>query len=816
MSVRPALVDCVVLFVQDSCVFYPCCKGCFSRIQVDPQDPTRFRCSKCGFICLRDSVDHRYRLSLRVTRDECIFGVTVFGSCLNPFFGIHAAGLQRLVENPDGPGDISTRSTLLVKAVRDCFVGRHVIFGIKVTETEPKPWLGRPPGSCSRDTKDTVQLIASQMIVPKALSPTGCTVVSYYQVLLQKVADYVPGAADRRKSSRLRESSLLLLPHHSTASSINGASLCTSGLLNQSLQRSQYQDCPLTPTPPWQQSLGLVTSSAEQEEGCSIQDSTVDDATKRDKNRTPIRLYRNNPGYRKVVEERRLSCLSPPHCSSCNSPVFARYSNSFVDKAAGNGSILIPQFCPSSTDHTSSKMKFLSTSRLTNTYLSDSLAWEDLPFSESLTEFLGKENKDFIIGGESEPNVQVQNQKETTTDNLEVRSQSKKLLVDLCVSKKYTETKDSYSQIFVGIRDTAASTRADRDDLFEQVCGKPVGCVLNSQTKTVSPEDEKTDSVSFPDDEDQLEGNTYNCSADLFSSSPTININTNTPSVHIETVVTSTETSMLLSVPKKHCNSGANLNVSHSTPHKQKLNSNKCVNEDFLILPGTQDLDFIPPSQSTPIVRVAARSGLVSKRTIAFGELQTHSPDSSSLDKSLPVLKIQSRSKNVSGNQLPQCGESTKENLWITTSSEHKVISKRRFSKRKKHLSPTVQKEAPNSETPRRLNYTCDSSFCDVTVCNNMDNDALFVPPTPAAKPSQIVRLRTQSQTESCITKLVHTEELQEEGASATSLQRGEAQARNFDGETFGKGMFDGSSYHFQDGENEACDWSRDLFSDSI
>ncbi len=55
----------------------------------------RCRCSKCGYSCLREQVDHRYRLSLRVTRDTCIFGVTVFGSSLNPFFGIHASGLQR-------------------------------------------------------------------------------------------------------------------------------------------------------------------------------------------------------------------------------------------------------------------------------------------------------------------------------------------------------------------------------------------------------------------------------------------------------------------------------------------------------------------------------------------------------------------------------------------------------------------------------------------------------------------------------------------------------------------------------------------------
>lgn len=42
MSVRRALVDGVVLSLQDTCVLYPCCKDCFSRIEVEQQDKTRY------------------------------------------------------------------------------------------------------------------------------------------------------------------------------------------------------------------------------------------------------------------------------------------------------------------------------------------------------------------------------------------------------------------------------------------------------------------------------------------------------------------------------------------------------------------------------------------------------------------------------------------------------------------------------------------------------------------------------------------------------------------------------------------------------
>uniref|UniRef100_A0A3Q1EI48 DNA damage induced apoptosis suppressor n=3 Tax=Acanthochromis polyacanthus TaxID=80966 RepID=A0A3Q1EI48_9TELE len=117
MTVRRALVDCAVLSLQDTCVFYPSCKGCFSRIDVEQQDTTRYRCFRCGYRCLKEQVDYRYRLSLSVTRDSRIFGVTVFGSTLNPFFGIHASELQKLVENLDGSVEPSTRFALLGKAV---------------------------------------------------------------------------------------------------------------------------------------------------------------------------------------------------------------------------------------------------------------------------------------------------------------------------------------------------------------------------------------------------------------------------------------------------------------------------------------------------------------------------------------------------------------------------------------------------------------------------------------------------------------------------------------------------------------------------
>ncbi|XP_024152070.1 DNA damage-induced apoptosis suppressor protein isoform X2 [Oryzias melastigma] len=273
MSVRRALLNCAVLSLQDSCVFYPCCKGCFSRIHAEKEDSSRFRCPKCGYWCHKDQVDHRYRLSLRVLRDGCIFGVTVFGNSLNKFFGVHANELQRLVENLDGPFDQPTKSTLLVKAVKDCFIGQHFIFGLKFNETGSEPWCQRPPYD-GFNREERAQFIASQMLPSTPGGPTGCTVVRYYQVLLQNASESQPSYPGKRLPFT---TPLLVIEHNPSIS--DDSPFSVSGLLSQSWLRLEEQDSTLTFTPPWEQSLGLVTSSAEQEEPCRTLDKE-DVATK--------------------------------------------------------------------------------------------------------------------------------------------------------------------------------------------------------------------------------------------------------------------------------------------------------------------------------------------------------------------------------------------------------------------------------------------------------------------------------------------------------------------------------------------------------
>lgn len=168
MSNTRALVSCTILSLQDSCFIYPCCKGCLSRLI---QESKRATCGRCGFTCDLQNVDYRYRLSFKVSRNQDIFGVTVFGGCLNPFFGIAAGGLQQFIdlEKTDGT---HTVQQLLVKAVEDCFIGRCVIFGLKV------------PHNNAKTSSLSGQLVACQIISP-CESLMGCTVIAYFKNLLQ-------------------------------------------------------------------------------------------------------------------------------------------------------------------------------------------------------------------------------------------------------------------------------------------------------------------------------------------------------------------------------------------------------------------------------------------------------------------------------------------------------------------------------------------------------------------------------------------------------------------------------------------------------
>ncbi|XP_014846777.1 PREDICTED: DNA damage-induced apoptosis suppressor protein [Poecilia mexicana] len=765
MSVRRVLVGCTVLSLQDACVFYPCCKGCFSRIDAEQRDALRYRCSRCDYRCIKDQVDYRYRLSLRVVRDTSTFGVTVFGNSLNSFFGIHASGLQRLAENSEGPAGPSARSTLLAKAVEDCFLGRYFIFGIKVSRTEREPWLEEPDGS-ETGRGERAQFVASQMILPPASGLTGCTVLSYYQRLLQRASEHV---AD---PSRPSSAPLLLISGPSLSSTLSGVTLCPSGHLSQALLRFQHQNQSITSTPPWQQSLGLVTSSAEQEERSS-QDGADQNSRLTGCSPAPLPVQRvhtqNHPGTKESPAPLKLESSFHIH------PSFTGDSNSSCAGSAGNSFSVKTCCSPSQPRYKSCSFtpKELPTTHQSQTFLSSSFAWDDLPFSESLSEFLCKQDEGLNVLCKT-TNLNLQHEKQTTGTFAEIANRSAEPAAS-CLNTGEMISTDH-------LQDIANVPTIDREgqhilsDRDWKSCGERMS---RPEDNMIPRYDEAF--LSFEKQEEQNEVDGYNCSADLFGDS----------FVHPATYTTHTRTERSPSdahfrfaeMNVQHVKNEAS-SVSHSTPDKRKLKSDLCAKRDSV---GLQDFDFVPPSQSTPIVKAGG---------------MTRSPAVTSCR----CLK----------------DETPKENLrWSVRSRrwKSKIIPGRRFRKDEKckerlpaGQQVTRQRGATSFESPSPTSQKRDSEASNVTVWD-YDNAEGVVPPTPAHKMQLRVSFRKKWQTENG------------RRASGCNMRRSPGAGGN-DGralwdqtqanETEGERDLDGSKDHLtEDGGNLTCDWSRDLFSDS-
>nr|XP_016848189.1 PREDICTED: DNA damage-induced apoptosis suppressor protein [Anolis carolinensis] len=174
MNGRRLLVASVIS-IQNSHFVYPSCQNCFSKLFLNLK---RYSCLKCG--CSGDSkeANYRYRLSLEVADTQSVFEVTVFGSCLDVYFGVTAKDLQRYIETlrqEIGEADGDATPDVLFRAVENCFIGKKFIFGIKD--------YGKPESTISwendsRTDRYCKALTACQMFMPNS-TLIGNTVIHY-------------------------------------------------------------------------------------------------------------------------------------------------------------------------------------------------------------------------------------------------------------------------------------------------------------------------------------------------------------------------------------------------------------------------------------------------------------------------------------------------------------------------------------------------------------------------------------------------------------------------------------------------------------
>ncbi|XP_027704034.1 DNA damage-induced apoptosis suppressor protein isoform X2 [Vombatus ursinus] len=267
MNKRRKFLIASIVAVQNSSFIYPSCQKCFSRVILVSK---RFDCSKCGYTGEAKNVTYRYKLSLKVSDANKLFAITVFGSCLDAFFGITATCLNRYIKDSNqGEGTLDSNSIqdLLIQAVQVCFVGRTFIFGVTNFENQGEQASASNNflQKCSHNDRHIKELVACQISLPNS-NITGYTVINYFDQLLQssncKNIHCVP---------QLPDSHLLEGDHPSSELSSLGSSGSSSCFV-QSGGRDSVSRL-------WQQFLGLtsVVTQPTDDEDVSISEQSKDD-----------------------------------------------------------------------------------------------------------------------------------------------------------------------------------------------------------------------------------------------------------------------------------------------------------------------------------------------------------------------------------------------------------------------------------------------------------------------------------------------------------------------------------------------------------
>lgn len=518
-----------------------------------------------------------------------------------------------------------------------------------------------------------------------------------------------------------------------------------------------------------------MTSSAEQEEDRCNQDSGDED----DSNAERFNSYPQKGGCPKDHEDSEETAVSP-----------LKKEGALLSERTVLG--------PCSPGH-SSRAKWLSTKDLTEPSMSSSGAWEDLPFSESLTEYLCEKQGCDV----TEPERNAHTKRETPR----IRPQDQILSVHSSPASA-----SHHSRVLMDTTNTPAVKEADGRGFSEHVCKNHVTSVNNSLAKNTC-----SDGCSH-EKEEHFEVDVYNCSADLFSNSVTVNTVTDTPN---RTVRTITKTRLLMSDKRR---SSEKMTASGVTPSKHKLTQKRNENRDSFLPPDTPQLDFIPPSMSTPIVRAGSPASYRCSTSVGLSSLPD-SQESSDVESHTPAKSSLSVCKcNPLVRPLCHCEPSK------TTfdSRSNKFALKRRFwepEMTKRHLLPLqhlqVQRVSPNVALTEKVHNRWDTSSADVTACEGLHE--MPIPPTPLAQTQSSGERRKRSQADNSSPNLDRVLEGEQEAGVNCGRTAGnqmftspcaQLQTRNQDSEAVVEDIL-GASHCLLD-ESKACDWSRDLFSDSV
>uniref|UniRef100_A0A8C0HQ51 Replication factor A C-terminal domain-containing protein n=1 Tax=Buteo japonicus TaxID=224669 RepID=A0A8C0HQ51_9AVES len=407
------LLAASVISIQNSCFIYPACQKCFSRLLLDSR---RFNCVKCGCTGEAKDASYRYRLSLKIADTNDLFDITVFGSCLDPFFGVTLSGET----NTDAPPGV------LVQAVETCFIGKRFIFGVKVTFNPHYSFtmsffISFILQNCSRINRSTKKLTASQIFLPN-VAVTGFTVISYFDQLLQLAkfrscnnSSCLPDASSAPIDEPVSELSSL------SSLSRNSCFVQSSG--RETFLGSWQQSFSLTSSVAWVTAedfptleVGKLVSEQHEQEGrpvsaelCSVSlnnqtfgdsqfcSSSVKEGNKEEDNE--LSSQPSQTGSISATDKLERVSSSKTECLHGNSSKLLQHPLEFGVKSiypkTNSRNYSYPETSHNSFfyERDASASNHINVAGASQT---DSMLWDELPFSESLDEFLAR-----IEGGKS-------------------------------------------------------------------------------------------------------------------------------------------------------------------------------------------------------------------------------------------------------------------------------------------------------------------------------------------------------------------------------------------------------------------------------
>ncbi|XP_073425283.1 DNA damage-induced apoptosis suppressor protein [Dendrobates tinctorius] len=360
-----------VLSVQNGSFIYPACQNCCSRLILTS---CRYECHKCGS-AYEDAI-HRYKLCVKVSEENRLHLITIFGKCLEKIFGASADCLHRHLQASSQRSedlDPDTAQDLFFQAAERCLIGRSFIFAVKI------------PGNLGRSnslsyTNMQGNMVACQIILLHE-DLMSCTILSYFNQLVASVlsTDFQPPKSNVSTDTTNRD----LIDH--------GCSESSSGLHQNWNHYADY----------WQQSLGLVSSpvgsTLTESLGCDYRQSDSSQTEKAPcstefmkENLKSTDMTRHSSGFanNSIASVKR---CSPKHTITRH-PQTSSHCHSFASKsemAPGQESqnVCEPGNSPSQN---CSALSMQIPPQTAETHQATEEIWEEFPFSESLNEFIAK------------------------------------------------------------------------------------------------------------------------------------------------------------------------------------------------------------------------------------------------------------------------------------------------------------------------------------------------------------------------------------------------------------------------------------------